>query len=312
MGTPKRFAVIDLGSNTFHLIVFDLSKQRPDVLFRERVPVKIGEGIEDGIITEAASTRATTTLFNFSEKIKEYHVVATKAIATSAFRSAINANEFCWRVRLECGIDIEIIDGNREAQLIYQGVKEAVIMPEHNSVIMDIGGGSVEFIICNKDGIIWKKSYEIGGIRLMKRFHKSEPIESSQVERLNEYLDNTLSDLYEKFEQYQPKTLIGASGAFESLVDISSVKQGKDPVGKSKIEGSLGIDDFQVICEEIISKSYDDRKLTPGLVTFRAEMIVVSCLLVKHVIKHGIDEIKTSAYALKEGMVSELLAEHRI
>ncbi len=101
MPHTKRFAVIDLGSNTFHLIIFDLSKQKPDILFRERVPVKIGEGIEDGIITEEASDRAINTLFDFSQKIKDYNVVATKAIATSAFRSAINAEEFCEKVKRE-------------------------------------------------------------------------------------------------------------------------------------------------------------------------------------------------------------------
>ena len=312
MVASKRFAVIDLGSNTFHLIVFDLSQQKPDILFRERISVKIGEGIEDGIITEAASARAINTLFSFSEKIKEYNVIATKAIATSAFRSAINANEFCWRVRIECGIEIEIIDGNREAQLIYQGVREAVNLPVHNSLIVDIGGGSVEFILCNTEKILWKKSYEIGGIRLMKRFHKSEPIDVVQIEHLYEFLDNALSDLFEKIAYYQPKTLIGASGAFESLVDISSVKQGLPPLGKTNIESLLSIDDFLMICEEIVSKNYEERTNIPGLVTFRAEMIVVSCLLIKQVLKQGFEEIRTSAYALKEGMVSELLAEHRI
>ncbi len=177
---------------------------------------------------------------------------------------------------------------------------------------MDIGGGSVEFIICDTERIIWKKSYEIGGIRLMKRFHKSEPIDPNQVARLKEFLDNTLSDLYEKFEQYQPKTLIGASGTFESLIDIAAVKKGLDPIGKSRTENTLNLDELQVICEEIISKDYNERVDIPGLVTFRAEMIVVSCLLIKRVIKHGFENLKTSSYALKEGMVSELLAQHKI
>lgn len=313
MGDPtSRFAVIDLGSNTFHLIIFDLSRKKPDVLFRERIAVKIGEGIEDGLITDAAAERAINTLFRFSEKIKQYNVIATRAIATSAFRSAINAREFCWRVKLECGINIEVIDGEKEAQLIYQGVKEAVNLPVHNSVIMDIGGGSVEFIICNNEGILWKKSYEIGGIRLMKRFHKSEPIQPNQVDHLKSFLLETLSDLFEKFDTHKPKTLIGASGAFESLVDIAALKKGLDPVGKTMTESTLDLEDFYVICEEIVSKTYTERKEIPGLVTFRAEMIVVSCLLIKRIVRHGISDIRASAYALKEGMVSELIAEHKI
>ena len=118
--------------------------------------------------------------------------------------------------------------------------------------------------------------------------------------------------IIKKITFYQPKTLIGASGAFESLIDIASVKKGLPPVGKTNIESELEIDEFLMICEEIVSKNYDERTMIPGLVTFRAEMIVVSCLLIKQILKHGFEELRTSAYALKEGMVSELLTEHRI
>ncbi|MFA6945692.1 MAG: exopolyphosphatase, partial [Pedobacter sp.] len=113
-----------------------------------------------------------------------YHVKQIRAVATSALRTASNGEEFLAKVSSETGIEAEIIGGDREAALIYQGVHGAINMTEEKCLIMDIGGGSVEFIICNKEKIFWKMSYDIGVARLIEHFFNSDPISETDIKKL--------------------------------------------------------------------------------------------------------------------------------
>ena len=178
-------AIIDLGTNTFHLLIVE----DKNTLFKDSVPAKIGKGgISQGIISEEGIQRALTVLKRFKQIIDEQGVRAERVFATgtSAIRNAGNKEEFVKRVLEETGIQIQVISGDKEAELIYFGVKEAVDITE-TSMIMDIGGGSVEFIICNNEKIFWKQSFEIGGQRLMDKFMKNDPISMRSVQQMNDY-----------------------------------------------------------------------------------------------------------------------------
>ena len=150
-------AVMDLGTNTFHLLIARGDAANPEELFHTTVPVKLGEGgINSGIIQPAAYQRGIETMLNFSARIKEFTAERVSAIATSALRSASNGRDFIDEVRGRTGIAIETINGDREAQYIYEGVKAGHCLTAKNSLILDIGGGSVEFILGNIDRILLK------------------------------------------------------------------------------------------------------------------------------------------------------------
>ena len=167
------FAVLDLGTNTFNILIVNIEKNVKTILHHDRVPVKIGKGgIQNNQIIEEACQRAKEALKQFRKLIDQYNVKIEDitAIATSAFRNAINGQALADEIKQETEIEIRIIQGEVEAELIYYGVKGAMKIGEETALIMDIGGGSVEFILCNENHIFWKKSYEIGAQRLLDLF----------------------------------------------------------------------------------------------------------------------------------------------
>lgn len=299
----NKFAVIDLGSNTFHVVIFEYTNKKLTVLARKRTVVKIGEGIENRILTKNAQLRGLDALIIFKKLIDDYSINTIKAFATSAFRNADNSSEFLAQVKESTGIEIDIISGDREAELIYKGVREEIEFTDGNSMIMDIGGGSVEFIICNKEQILFKKSYEIGGLRLMQRFHQHEPILKSEIEALNTFLNTKLGGLFEAINTYQPHTLLGASGTFESLVSIHS-KRNHD-YESLQIPFSF----FHEFKEEIILSTKEDRLNIAGLLPMRVEMIVVATLLIEKILFNSFTKIIATKNALKEGMAMEIIEQ---
>lgn len=179
-------AVIDLGTNTFHVLIFEDKK----LVFNQSIAAKIGMGgISEGIISEEGIQRALSVLTQFRGIIETYGIDINdvKAFGTSAIRNASNQETFVERIRQETGIRITVISGDKEAQLIYQGVLAAMPIPE-TSLVMDIGGGSVEFIIGKENTILWKQSFEIGGQRLIDKFMKTDPISRRSIDFMDDFL----------------------------------------------------------------------------------------------------------------------------
>lgn len=272
-------------------------------------PVKIGEGgIENKVITEAAQERGLNALIYFKDIIDNYGVKTIKATATSAFRNAVNGIDFKNLIKEETGIDIEIIYGDREAELIYKGVKNALEMNKSPELIMDIGGGSVEFIICNKDEIFWKQSFEIGAQRLLDKFQKHDPILLSEIEELNSFLELNLKPLIEAVKDFPTQYLIGASGSFDIVSEIYHEIHNPEFNIHKDASWEIPLEAFHDAHSLFISKNREDRILIPGMIPMRVDMIVVASCLIDFVIsKLNINRLRISSYALKEGVLSELI-----
>lgn len=219
--SKEKIGVIDLGTNTFHLLIAELNTTGFKTVFKEKTTVKIGQGgISAGFITHDAFERAITAMDNFKNIIEEYRIKRVYATATSAVRNASNGKLMVETIKARTGIEVKIIDGDQEANYIYQGVNAALNLGSDTSMIMDIGGGSVEFIICNDYEILWKKSFEIGAQRLLDKFHAQDPMPSSSRKKLYEYLEQNLKPLSKAIKEFQPKILVGCSGTFDTLCEI--------------------------------------------------------------------------------------------
>ncbi|MEM8893785.1 MAG: exopolyphosphatase [Bacteroidota bacterium] len=299
-----RIAVIDMGTNTFHLLVAKVDNGQFETIYREKSAVKIGaKGINDGLITEAAQTRALKTLRRFKQITEVENVDQVFATATSAIRNANNGADLVAKIKEETGISTRIISGEEEAKLIYYGVEHALDLGDETSLIMDIGGGSIEFIIGNENEIKWKHSFEIGGQRMIERFHKHDPIRTEEKEAVEAYLDEHLTLLFEKVTQYQPTALIGSSGTFDTLSDIYRVKEGLEKSPEAT-EFPLTLSGFNEIFADILVKTREERLAMPGMIELRVEMIVVASILIDFILTRSqIKKIRVSAYALKEGVL---------
>jgi len=305
-----KVAIIDLGTNTFNLLIAEKGKSGGfKKVASNRIPVKLGEGsINQGYISETPFKRGIEALKQFSGMIKEKNVEQVRAFATSAIRSAKNGAEFISRVKSETGIDVEVIDGDREAELIYFGNREAVKLSDYYSLIMDIGGGSTEFIIATRHEIIWKYSFLLGAARLIEKINPSDPITHIETQTLNAYLLNELIPLLEAAKKYPPVELIGSSGAFDSIVDMMAGEYGTEPLCEGKTEYPVNLHDYYPLASKVIASTLKERLKIKGLIEMRADMMVISCLLVNLILKElHLKKLRVSTYSLKEGVLYNML-----
>jgi exopolyphosphatase/guanosine-5'-triphosphate,3'-diphosphate pyrophosphatase len=300
-------AIIDMGTNTFHLLIAEMSSQ-PKILVREREAVKVGkDGIHQKVITTEGFARALDTLKKFKAIIDRHGVRKTLAFGTSAIRNASNGNELIESIRNTTGIDARIIDGEEEADLIYRGVRAGLDLGTDSSLIVDIGGGSVEFIFGNNHGVQWKKSLDIGGQRLLEQFQKHDPISTEEVRALEVFLKKELHPLMDPLKGYGPSTLVGVSGTFDTLSEMFCMQKGL-PYYPDDSETPFDIEAFPAIYQDLLTHDRAGRLALPGMIEMRVDMIVVACVLVNYILHvHQFDNIRVSSYSLKEGVLASLL-----
>ncbi|HQT24136.1 MAG: hypothetical protein B7X86_13845 [Sphingobacteriales bacterium 17-39-43] len=299
-------AIFDLGTNTFQLLIAKIIDNAPVLVFEESIAVKLGEGgIEKGYISEAAFDRGLSALKQFKKLIDQYQVKLFRAAATSALRTASNGTEFLEKIISETGIIPEIISGEREAELIYIAVSTAISMDDKKCLIIDLGGGSVEFIICDQEEVFWKRSYDIGAARLMEQFHHSDPISEADINELNLYLESTLLELKNQVKIHKPELLIGSAGAFETFAALIN------PQFKASFENpetKIELRDFARVSELILKSSNAERSSNAAIIPVRVDMIVMSTLVTKYVLNQfAFKALKLSTYSLKEGLLFEFI-----
>lgn len=295
----ERFAVLDLGSNTFHLLIVEPYNDGFKEVFRKREYTKLGKGGSKIILPESFKS-GIDCLLNFKNLLSQYKVKSYKAIGTAALRTASNGADFLAVAKNKIGINIALIDGKKEASYIAQGVVEATKLNHGYQWIMDIGGGSVEFILLENGNAIWKESYKIGLGILKARFHKSEPISDAELDDLARFLKEQLTELVKKSNEYQVKTLIGASGSFEVIQHMLDLPKWNTHSYHCHVL------DFHKIKEQILSLGYNDRLKVKGLPPERVDLIVVALKLMDYILKNcQIEELIISDYAMKEGIIRE-------
>ncbi|MEO1436699.1 MAG: hypothetical protein AAFV80_14260 [Bacteroidota bacterium] len=293
-----RLAVIDLGTNTFHMLIVEVF---PDFSFREiyRDPEYVylaEEGIDT--IGEAPFQRGLATLTRFKQQLDKHQVKATRVFGTEALRKASNGPLFRKLVKQQTGIDIELITGLEEARLIAQGTRMAVPPFEETILTMDIGGGSVEFILMNQDEVLWKQSFPIGISVLYRQFQQTEPISAAQIQIIFEHLNTVLKPLTEELKKHEVNILAGASGAFEIVQAALNIPQQKPDYAE------IDRDSFLEFTRPMYRLDLDERKAHPLIPTSRAQLFVVALLLNDWSLQAtGAQRIWMSKYAMKEGML---------
>lgn len=306
-----RLAIIDLGTNTFNLLIVDVDVNKQyKIIFNDKAGVKLGKGgINNKIITPEAFLRALNGIAKHMESIQKFNAEKIIATATSGIRSTENGKELVTQIKKQFGIDVKIISGDEEAELIYRGVKQTVDFTEENALILDIGGGSNEFILVNKNGLLWKKSFDLGISRLLDRFNPSDPIARSEITEVEKYIDSQLNPLYDAVKKYKPTTLIGSSGTFDSIremiIEQKGIKQ-ENLINKNSYR--INLFDYLSLHAELLKSTYNERLSMKGLEFVRIEMIVLASIFVNFIIqKIEIKSLIQSSYALKEGLVDKII-----
>jgi exopolyphosphatase / guanosine-5'-triphosphate,3'-diphosphate pyrophosphatase len=299
-----RLGVIDCGTNTFHLLIAEAQGNgRFDVLFKQRQYVRLGE---DGLtfIGQGPFQRGVACIESFKNIMAESGVARARTFGTEALRRASNTQDFIRAVQEATGVEIQLISGDEEARLIHLGVMQAVPPFLGKALIMDIGGGSVEFIICSEQEVFWAQSFPVGVQVLYSAFQKNDPISAGDLAALEWHLEQTLQPLFTALRKHQTPLLLGASGSFEVVEDFL-VERKHHP-----LFSIVPVDDYYYLHGKMIASSLAQRKNMPKLPSERVELIVVAFVLIDFVIrKAGIRQIITSAYAMKEGILKEMMKE---
>lgn len=290
-----RKAVIDLGTNTFNLLIADVSENDFRVIHNSKEGVALGMGgINERTIAPEAMQRALTAFEHFVAICESYEARQIQAFGTSAMRDADNANELLSEVKQRFNIRIEIIDGLREAQLIYNGVSWSYDFHEP-SLIMDIGGGSTEFIRGHLGDPLQFCSLDIGVSRAVQLFDLSDPMTKEDQQRLLEWFEESAGEL----NQFEPcSTLVGASGSFETFYEM--VHQCSFPQGSSPIH--LERTELDTILDWMIHSTFEEREKHAYIIPIRRRMAPIAALKTKWILdKFAIQHVVISPFSLKEG-----------
>ena len=302
-------AIIDLGTNTFNLLIAEVNAKSFAVLYAAKEAVKIGEGgILNGVISDDAVERAMRALEGYTQTIASFNCEKVFAFGTSAMRDAKNGSEFVVRIRERLGIDVQIISGLEEAQLIVEGVRLAVPMTEKPLLIMDIGGGSTEFIIANNESVFWKESYQLGVSRIRQLLQPEDPISPENLSSLDALLKSELSDLIFQCNRYGVQSMVGSSGSFDSFIEMIWAEKGDNTDVKSVLTDTFNLEALAVLNTKLLDGTFAERKAIPGLVEMRVDTIHIASFMVQWVLNHcHLNEVVLSTYALKEGVLSRIM-----
>ncbi|MEO9964279.1 MAG: exopolyphosphatase [Reichenbachiella sp.] len=295
-----RVGIIDIGTNTFHLLIADRARDMK-ILHKEKVAVRLGKGgISNNTILPDAMNRAVSTLMDFKSKLQSEVVDEVIVTATSAVRNADNQAEFIELIKDKVELDIRVLSGEEEAGLIHQGVSQFIDFEDGTGLIMDIGGGSIEFIIADKAEVKWLKSYELGGQRLIDLFHHTDPISADERSNLASFLKENLHEVFEKCKQHNAGYLIGSSGSFDTLWDIHARRPGVLPMQKPVLYKEY----FDAIHEQLLNNTREERLAMAGMIPMRVDMIVSASVAIQVIMDNcHFNQIKVSPYALKEGLL---------
>ncbi len=303
----KTIAAIDIGTNSIHMIIVDLFENgKIDIIHRKREVVRLGGDVfnSDGYLKDETIDKAIKTLELFDRVAKIFNADIL-ACATSAVREAKNGDLFVKKVKAELGINIDVIDGKEEAELIFKGIYKALNLQNHLIMAFDIGGGSTEFILGKNDEFIDAISIPIGAVRLTKMFFENGVLTDEAIEECINYVKNIIKNsAMPMFKNYIIDKFAGTSGTIFSTLQILERKEAGTYL-QSLNGGIIKSDKLYRLQELILSKKRVEERLNIlGLEQKRADIYPAGIIILSEIFQaFNIKNLYVSTYAMREGMV---------
>ena len=298
---------MDVGTNSMHLVVARTSSSgRFDVLAQEKEVVRLGSGSGDmKLLSEAAMDRGVATLRRFRQ-VAEIWTADVAAVATSAVREAANRDVFVGRAREEACVDVEVISGAEEARLIRLGVLEAIPVYEQRHLVIDIGGGSTEFIVGEAAAVLGCRSIKLGAVRLTDRFFAGGGRPAADaVKACRQHLRAYLNPIVRDLAPLGFEVVVGSSGTIQNMALMAALRRpgGREPATVNAL--TFERDEVDAVTEEILAaRSTKARGRIAGLDPKRVDIIVAGALLLQQIfVELEIPAMTVSAYALREGVL---------
>ena len=307
----RKFAAIDIGTNSFHLVVVEVDeKGRYEILTREKEAVRLGSGAADmDFLTPEAMSRGVETLNNLI-KLARSLGAEVRAVATSAVREANNRKYFLRRVEEECDLKVEVAPGQEEARLIYLGILQALPVYDNRILMMDIGGGSTEYLLGRGGVVEYSTSLKLGAIRLTERFFKSEPIRRSHIIEARKYVQVALARVEQEVRQGGYEIAVGSSGTIDTLAEMIRLQspEHKDEELQDNESGFTAKQLDRIVNRIFACETREERRKLDGLDDKRADIILGGAIVLQESFRVlGVKKMLFSPFALREGIIFDTL-----
>jgi exopolyphosphatase/guanosine-5'-triphosphate,3'-diphosphate pyrophosphatase len=300
-----KFAAIDIGTNTTRLAIVENNPFK--VLSKYRAVTRLGEGFSKELIPKAQK-RVIDVLKNYADIIKTFNVSHTAGVATSVVREASNGKEFVEKIFKETGIEIEIIDGEKEAFLTLKGVMSVLDSNIENFMLLDIGGGSNEFSLIKKGKLVDSISLKFGVVFLYEKFIGHNPPESGEIEQMQEEIRNNVLKIKEKFkiEKISDFHFVGTAG---TVTTLSAINLGLKNYLPEKINNNRINKNFlEFVLKDMLKLTNKQRGEKYFIEKGREDVIISGMFIIKEAMEiFGFREIVSIDASLLEGVAINMI-----
>jgi exopolyphosphatase/guanosine-5'-triphosphate,3'-diphosphate pyrophosphatase len=269
-------AFIDIGTNAIRLLVVRIVPGHlHTVITEQREPARLGEGeFPDRTLQPQAMEQAVLVCRKFVELAQGHGADEIVAVATSATREALNAEEFVHRLREEAGLHVHVISGREEARLIYMGLSSFIHLGHKKAVFLDIGGGSTEVIVGGQSRYEFLDTIGVGAVRLTSLMFSPEDaaaVSPRRYEQLRQYARHAAVHTVYQVNQHHADLLVGTAGTIRNLADIaSSSRRGSEAENGDMLTRS----DLRRVAAMLCAMPLEERRKVPGLNPDRADIII--------------------------------------
>src|SRR5215510_349146 len=300
-----RVAAMDLGTNSFHLLVADVHPDgHIDPIVREKEMLRLGDVVSrHGSIPPTAADQAIGT-------VRRFRLLAEAAAADEVLARATNAAEIVDRIEQETGVEVEVISGHEEARLIFGAVRASVVLDPAPAICFDLGGGSLEVMIGDARRLLYATSLPLGVARLTAELVDSDPISKRDRRALRDRITSELAPVHDAVAHFEPRLAVGSSGTLEALAQLVASRRDEDtPPSLNQL--TITRDEFLVVHKEILASTAAERLRFPGMDARRVDLVVAgSTVLATAMEELELDALTISEWALREGIVLDAVGRH--
>ena len=309
-GPPTALAALDIGTNSFHLVVArPAGGDRFETLTREREVVRLGHGGGDMKVMGAEAIDRGIACLQRMRRIVDSYGATLRAVATSAVREAVNAQAFLDRARAEAGVDIEVVSGAEEARLIHLGVLQAVPVFDQRILLVDIGGGSTELLIGQRGESLASRSFKVGAVRLTDRFFPGGDVTPRSLRACREYVQGILSHFQRAVDEHGFDVAVASSGTAEAIAHVVHAATGAEPLRTYNCFEFSAAELAGALAELVDHRTAASRAKVAGLEPGRADIIVAGALILDAVAEmFGVTRVTFSEAALRDGVLVDTVS----
>jgi len=308
-----KLALLDIGSNSIHMILTEI---QPDfsykILDRFKDVTRLGEEtFKAGRFSPDAIEKGTDVVKNFVALARNRGFTRIEAVATSAVREAANGGYFIETIGRQTGIRIRVVTGLEEARLIYLGVRQSMDFGDRNVLIVDIGGGSVELIVGDRNKLLHAASLKLGAIRLKDLYLKHDTPSAGRLERLKEAVETQLKAALPRFKKVGFDDFVGTSGMIGNLAEIMHLHKTGRPIPQLNL-ARFSFKDMAAAEKLLVKTPLKQRHEIPGVDPKRADVLVPAIIVLRTLMERlDIDEFTVSDKAIREGLLHDFIERHR-